>query len=139
MKDLIVRIQKEINHNGCWIPKLKPNSKGYTLWQKNKKRYVLSRLVVSVKYNLNYNDQFWEARHSEGCDRRCFNFDHLIYGSHADNIRDTVLHGTHINSKKLVCPKCNGPYKHVGVSKRRRCTNCFNTQRRLHRANSKNA
>lgn len=102
---------KTINENGCWIPTNRPTGKGYVPIMIKGISYSLHRIVVSIYYNLDYNDYKWDARHSKGCDKACFYIRHLQPGSVSDNQKDAVSHGTHFNASKTVCPKCGSEYK----------------------------
>lgn len=144
-KDWINSIPKTVNENGCWIPLVgSPTDKGYILLQINKIRFTLSRMVMCIYNNINYNETNIECRHGLNCSRACFNPEHLTYGSHADNIRDTVIHKTNPNSAKEVCPKCGGDYHYVKAKKHwndrvtRRCRACYNENKRRWRLAKKN-
>lgn len=137
-------IPKTVNENGCWLPEIGTlTDKGYILLQVDKFRFTLSRMSMCITNDIDYFDDRVECRHKEGCKRACFNPEHLLYGSHADNIRDTIEHRTHHNSAKDVCPKCGGEYHFVRAtkfsSKRiiRRCRKCFNENRKVWRARNK--
>lgn len=49
------------------------------------------------------------VRHDDG-DHTNDAASNLIYGTVAENVKDTVRHGTHKNTRKTCCPKCGGPY-----------------------------
>ena len=112
-KDYILSLPKIINSNGCWIPaKIRSNSNGYCRVGGYQK-YYLHRLMLSIYHNLDYFDQSWDARHGKNCSRACFNPEHLKPGTQSDNSKDRVEHGTHNESRKLVCPICGGPYRTI--------------------------
>lgn len=131
-KEFILSIPKIVNGNGCWIPiNLKPYNDGYCHITANNIRYVLHRLVMCLWYNISYNDENIDTRHGKGCNKACFFHEHLQPGSKSDNIKDSVLHGTHRQAQKAVCPKCGGQYKikitQTGWNRgriSRRCSTC---------------
>ena len=136
-KEWIDSLRKTINENGCWIPITKPSERGYCQIGIKGVVYRLSRLVVSVYYNLNYHDIRWQTRHSSGCDKRCFWIEHLKPGTASENENDKILHGTHYQLLKKVCPKCGGPYSNTWLKHGphkgkvfRYCSNCSNERRR---------
>lgn len=134
----IFSIAKIINLNGCWIPLNRFRDKdGYTRISINHLDYRLHRLALALDRNLDYHDHSWDTRHAQGCDRSCFNPEHLSPGTHKDNMQDKLKHGTNHNKNKLNCPKCGGEYLYVtrrsgprkGM-KFRQCRNCANLKRR---------
>ncbi len=111
-REWIDSVPKIINSNGCWIPtRWKPYSDGYIVIKNNNIRYHLHRIVICVFYNIDYDDLKIDTRHGKGCDKACFNPEHLQPGSKSDNTKDSVLHGTHRQTQKEICPKCGGSYK----------------------------
>lgn len=107
----IKNLPKISNINGCWIPTLwKPGSDGYISIIIEGNSYQLHRLVLCIYHNLKYKDYSWDTRHSIGCDRACFNYEHLKIGTCIDNIKDSVKDKTHKNSRKNNCSKCGGEY-----------------------------
>jgi HNH endonuclease/NUMOD4 motif len=57
----------------------------------------------------------------------------LLYGTKSDDIKDQIRIGTHKETRKTCCPRCQGPYKvHLkGVTKGKRyCPACGNANRR---------
>lgn len=110
-KEWIDNLSKTINENGCWIPnRWSPLSSGYIPVQIEKIVFLLHRLSLCVYNNLNYNDDF-ETRHNTGCDKACFNPEHLKSGTVLDNMQDRTKDGTHYETRKKVCSKCGGEYK----------------------------
>lgn len=102
-KEWINSVPKTINDNGCWIPYLVPTPDGYVTISIESSPCRLHRLTVCVYYDLDYYDKSFESRHSQGCDRACFNPEHLQPGTISDNARDTVAHGNHHESKRELC------------------------------------
>ena len=134
LKGHIESYPKTIDNNGCWIPKHVQNTDGYVRITIDYTRYVLNRLVLSVYHNIDYFNNSILTRHK--CNNPpCFNPEHVIPGSHSDNMMDSVAVKTHIHARKDVCPKCGGPYtvnrngngKQVWV---RRCNKCKQTKRK---------
>lgn len=111
-KEWIDSIPKTINENGCWIPlDNKPSTVGYVMIMIEGNVFSLSRLSMCIIYNVDYGNKKIVARHSKGCDRACFFYDHLKPGTDSDNAKDSVRDGTHRQAQKKVCPKCGGEYK----------------------------
>jgi len=143
-KEWVESYPKDIDNNGCWIPKgIRPTSKGYITPQINGDRRTLSRVVLSLYHGVDYDNYDIVSRHSQGCDKACFNPEHIKPGSQGDNNRDAVEHGTHVNTAKESCPKCGGPYHYVKATSRpvngktrvtRRCRRCYNESKRQWRA-----
>lgn len=122
-KEYILSIPKIVDSNRCWIPYQKSKSNGYIQVGINGKLLMLHRVVLSLWHNINYNDISVDTMHNQSCDRRCFNPEHIKPGSHLENMRDKIHH----NSKKKICPKCDGRYSlsRSGRHKmKRRCNNC---------------
>jgi len=86
-RDWVRMIPKIINENGCHLPINRPTENRYTPIMIQGIVYQLHRLVVAIHYNLDYHDQSWDARHSTGCDKRCFFIDHLRPGTISDNVK----------------------------------------------------
>ena len=110
-KDWINSFPRIINSNGCWIPLNKPNNKGYVQVTIERDMYFLHRLAICMYNNLNYKDSSWDSRHSQGCDTRCFNPEHLQSGTATDNNRDIINHGNNFELNKKCCPRCGSGYK----------------------------
>ncbi len=134
----INEIPKTINDNGCWIPLIgSTQNQGYSLLCQDGKQLLLHRIVISILYPDSNND---ETRHGAGCDRRCFNPDHLLPGNRSSNAIDTLRDGTHNNARKEVCPKCGGAYRQYTIKSRgkiekiRACMPCNNKSRNARRA-----
>ena len=52
-------------------------------------KYLIHRLIVAIKENLEYSDTSWVARHT--CNnKKCINEKHLISGTKSDNARDSA-------------------------------------------------
>ena len=76
---------------GCLIPNCTLSAQGYAVISLNKRRYTLSRLILSKKLGRQLS-KAEVTRHT--CDNRaCINAEHLIPGSHADNTRDMDSRG----------------------------------------------
>lgn len=73
-----------IVHNTCLIL-----DKEYpSLYVKNKK-YLIHRVIVSIKENLNYSSTDWVARHL--CNnKQCIKNEHLVSGTKSDNAKDSI-------------------------------------------------
>lgn len=131
-KEFIESLPKTINSNGCWIPiNIKPYNDGYIHIRANNIRYLLHRVAMCIYNNINYYDIKIDTRHNKNCDKRCFFHAHLQPGSKSENIKDSVLHGTHRQAQKEVCPKCGGQYKNKIIKTgwnrgqiSRRCLTC---------------
>lgn len=128
----IKSIPKIINANGCWIPtKLKGELNGYVRIKANGVRYLLHRLSMCIKYDIDYYDNKVETRHSKGCDTRCFYSEHLKPGSQLENKRDKAEH-----KFGDLCARCGGAYTYRKTLRdfipriERRCMSCeANNQR----------
>lgn len=79
----------EISPTGCWnVIGRKPNASGY--YEANN-RTGCDRLLHRISYKLAFNDLKPEEVVRHQCDNRgCINPEHLLKGSHADNVRDRV-------------------------------------------------
>lgn len=87
----INHLDKTIDSNDCWIPKRLPNPSGYVYISIEGYSYRLHRLVLCILNKLRYDDDSFETRHDVGCDKACFNPNHIKAGSHAENMRDKAL------------------------------------------------
>lgn len=111
-KEAIESIPKIINENSCWIPLDKtPNSNGYIQVTINSKYLLLHRLVISIYYNIDYNNFKIVTRHSSNCEKACFNPKHLTPGTTSENEYDKVRDGRNHNANKIRCPSCGSNYK----------------------------
>lgn len=134
----ILNIKYYINDNKCWIPNFKSRDKdGYVRIRLGKNIVYLHRASISAFNKIDYSDYTWESRHHKGCDKACFNPEHLSYGSHKDNMQDKISHGMNHNLNKDKCSKCGGCYINIirktGIRKGmkfRRCQTCANRKRR---------
>lgn len=63
-----------------------------------------------------------EGRHLDG-DNLGNRISNLVWGTHSENINDQVRHGTHNQSRKQNCPKCDGKYK-LNAEQKRICPQC---------------
>lgn len=83
-----MKMKYEIVENGCWrCTSHGTNSDGYVVIKINNKVYRGHRYAYMLKHGVIEGEVL---RHT--CDNRwCINPDHLIPGSHADNVRDRVL------------------------------------------------
>jgi len=76
------------------------------------------------------------VRHA--CDNpSCYNVDHLVLGTQADNVRDMVERGRHGNGRKTRCP-AGHPYTEentrIESGNRRRCRECDRLRQARRRA-----
>jgi hypothetical protein len=113
-KEWINNYPKIIDANGCWIPPNKPNggtNDEYVIIQVEKNKFYLHRLSMCLHRDLNYNDIKIETRHNTGCDKRCFNPEHLQPGTFMDNQHDRIRDREYNDARKSLCPKCQTPYK----------------------------
>jgi hypothetical protein len=79
-------IEYEIDSKGCWVcTSHAPNSYGYSKKNIAGKMYSISRLMyIKHKEEIPYG---MEVRHT--CDNtKCINPEHLVIGTHKDNMRD---------------------------------------------------
>lgn len=76
-----------IDSNGCWIcTSHKLNSSGYPRIQINKKQTTVHKYIYEKYKGLTNN---LVVRHT--CDNKlCINPEHLILGTHLDNVKDRV-------------------------------------------------
>lgn len=135
-REWINNFPKIINENKCWIPPHTPTNgrnSEYVSVKIEGNSYNLHRLSMCVFNNINYNNFNIECRHSTGCDKRCFNPEHLKPGTASENCMDAVRDKTHRNAAKERCPKCDGEYKtqttKTGINrgyKSRYCPRCRN-------------
>ena len=77
----------EIDENDCWVRDKRLNSSGYPIFSIKRKQHRIHR----------YHYQQYKGEIPEGyivrhtCDnRKCINPDHLILGTHVDNVKDRV-------------------------------------------------
>lgn len=84
-------IECRVNENKCQIcTSHATNSRGYPVVRKNKKCYLVHRLVY--EQHKGAIPEGLVVRHT--CDNRmCINPEHLITGTHQDNMRDMVERG----------------------------------------------
>ena len=85
------RVEYDVNENGCWICRRKPNGHGYCyLYDADKTPHRLNRLVYAKKVRPIPKGLI--VRHT--CDvRNCINPDHLVSGTYKENAQDMVRHG----------------------------------------------
>jgi hypothetical protein len=137
--EYVLLIPKTINSNGCWIPPYAGfwrDKDGYVVFSLRGKQYRLHRVAMSAKYEVDYFDKSNLPRHLNGCSTDCFNPDHILIGTHKDNMQDRIVHGNNPQLNKEFCHKCGGEYKIIirqsGPRKGmqfRRCQKCANKQR----------
>lgn len=109
-KEFIYTLPKTINSNGCWISKITSPPGQYVHISIKGKNYLLHRVSMCLTYDINYYNDKIQARHNQGCSKRCFNPEHLQPGTQSDNQFDRVRDGTHHSANKKECPKCGGVY-----------------------------
>ena len=79
--------------NGCLHSVLSQHAFGYTnITDQHGRKTTLPRLICLVRDGPPPEGQ--EVRHLCG-NAACNNPDHLAYGTHSENMRDTWVHGTH--------------------------------------------
>jgi len=111
-----VEINSETN---CWIWQ-GATSRGYAKLKRNGRYFRAARWAwEAVNGPL---DSDLEARHT--CDNKlCVNPEHIVPGTHIDNMADMVERGRHARHSIEVCPKCSGPF--TQLKDRRRCLECY--------------
>lgn len=142
--NLLTEVKIKILPSGCHIPiNYDLNTKDhYPIKMLNYKNYYISRLILLVHHDIEYDDKFIVPRHT--CDYKpCINKDHIIPGSYSDNTNDLVKSGLHHHARKENCPKCGSAYNKVHhrdtgrYSFHRMCYNCKNIKRREKRKQAK--
>ena len=97
---------KQYDGSDCLVPyMINTNSSGYFYFRFEKKTYLLHRMILSVKLNINYKD-IDKARHL--CNnKRCIKSEHLAEGSASYNAMDSrESHGaTKLNKEKVLIIK----------------------------------
>lgn len=95
----------EVNENGCWLcTSHSLNSAGYPQVTIRGKSTSAHRYVYAAVHGDIEDDQV--VRHT--CDvKRCINPDHLVVGTHGDNVRDAVDR----NRRRYVQGTANGRAK----------------------------
>lgn len=98
------RFRYIVDDNGCWIFQGYINPTGYG----SIGYYGKTTLAHRASYDF-HNGEIPDGlyvRHT--CDVRvCINPDHLILGTHADNMRDSVERGRHLKGVKIPNSKLN--------------------------------
>lgn len=64
---------------------------GYTTVRIDGRSHGVHRVLCAFAHNLPLSDD-WVTRHTCG-NARCINVNHIVPGTHADNMRDKVHHG----------------------------------------------
>lgn len=131
------KLPKLIDNNGCWISRYAIRKDGYVRFRYKGEVLLLHRASLSAYHKIDYFNYEIETRHSEKCNKACFNPEHLKSGSHYENIRDSKILGKYIKIRGERCPKCNSKYTTVinkagearGKSQQY-CKVCFNVRRR---------
>ena len=82
----------DIDNNGCWKNKTyKTYRDGYLRIRYNNKLENLPRLILIERHGRNFMKNY-ETRHL--CSNRfCINPNHLIYGTHPENMKDMIKAG----------------------------------------------
>ncbi len=120
-------------HSGCWLWQGSLTSDGYGRF------WLIDRHVRAhrASYELRYGPipEGMVVRHK--CDvPQCVNPDHLELGTQADNNRDIVTRGRHVNQKKDRCPR-DHEYTEENTYERngkRYCRACGRDRKRAQRA-----
>src|SRR5436190_8980247 len=82
------------------------NGSGYGYITIGNRKYIVSRLSLSIHLDLDYNDLRWEACHKSICRfRECWNPEHLEKGNPSKNTLDSVRDGTHNMARKTHCKR----------------------------------
>lgn len=108
---------------------LKPfkNKRGYLILALSKNGNLRTRAVHKLVALAFIGEPFGNqvVRHLDG-DSENNHFTNLKYGTHSENSKDAVRHGTHVSSRKSHCPEGH-PYEGenlVIISGRRCCREC---------------
>jgi len=118
-KEWLLSIPKTIDQNECWIPLnrvSKPN--GYIKVNIKDKIFLLHRMSMCLFHNVDYNDSSIDTRHSNICNKACFNPNHLQPGTRSQNMNDLVNNGTHYQTRKTHC-KCGNPFDRFSYKRRK--------------------
>jgi hypothetical protein len=133
-KEWILSLQKIITNNGCWISHYAPATNGYVSVTINRKKYQLHRIAMCLWNNIDYSNQNIDSRHSTGCDKRCFNPEHIKPGSKSENAIDSVNDKTHKESRKSNCQVCGAEYAsytyRIGPHKGKTYRYCYQCKKR---------
>lgn len=115
--------------DGCWLWRGDHTAAGYGVLRVHRKRQYAHRFVLLLAGRSVGDDQV--VMHS--CDNPpCVRPDHLVVGSHADNVRDKVAKGrgrsnpaltTHCRKGHELTPENTGTYRQGGAT-RKRCLIC---------------
>lgn len=101
------------------------------LWRDNKERTRPVHRLVGEAF-LGPLPLGMETRHLDGNALNCV-LSNLVYGTHSENVRDQLRHGTHATTNKTHCPKGH-PYagSNLFVNRRggRMCRTCMWEQAR---------
>lgn len=133
-KEWINSIPKDINENGCWVSYYEPDGNGYVRVNIAGSRYLLHRVSMCLWHEIDYHNSKVEARHSKGCDTRCFNPEHIKPGTMIENKKDRVEH-----HRDEVCKVCGSSYYYRrtirdGIPRtERRCKKCHLDNQRKRR------
>jgi len=75
------------------------SAKGYRQTLRGGRYYFVHRLLCALTYNLSYDDDTWQARHT--CDNKCcIRVEHIIPGTRLDNARDAVERGQQVHGER---------------------------------------
>ena len=110
-----------VDDNKCWVWQRRDKSQPYgklTIGKNN--FYYVHRLAafVYLGYDINQNNSIvCHKCHNS----KCINPEHLYIGTQSNNVYDEVANGTHLQARKITCPKGH-PYTQTPVA--RRCKTC---------------
>ena len=120
-----------IDESGCWLWMASLNRKGYGSFQSQAAHRVAYQLLVGPIPDGLHIDHLCRVRN-------CVNPSHMEPVTPAENQRRGLINQ---NKHKTCCTTCGGPYDYSYMTRRgtpdRRCTVCFNANKRRWRAKLK--
>ena len=123
--------RRKITESGCWEYTGKKNRMGYGKIKWMGITTGVHRVALCIKRGVPLVGREIQVCHT--CHNRpCFNPDHLYDGTNSTNQLDSVIYGTHHESRKTHCPQGH-PYDSVNTisdSGKRKCRICKNIRMR---------